>query len=158
MAEERGLSFVLGCTDVSALAEEQKLSIEEAARVARYRFLFEQARQLKAQAVAVAHNADDQVETVLMHLLRGAGLGGLKGMPYRAILPVWDEAIPLVRPLLGVWRSEIEVYCRQHSLEPIEDASNQDTTFFRNRLRHQLLPTLQEYNPQGQRTALAHSQ
>ena len=90
--------------DVRGYAESEGLSIEEAARTLRYRFLFEQARAYEAQAVAVGHTADDQVETVLMHFLRGAGLTGLKGMSYRAFLPAFDENIPVVRPLLDVWR------------------------------------------------------
>ncbi len=148
-AEGAGLPFFTAKEDVKAFAEKERLSIEEAARKARYRFLFDQARRAGAQAVAVAHTADDQVETVLMHLLRGAGLGGLKGMVYRAIVPEWDAEIPLVRPLLGVWREEIMAYCQELGLQPAFDASNQDITFFRNRLRHELVPFLEKYNPQA---------
>ena len=154
IAQNYGLPFVLGSLDVAAFARQHKLSIEEAARIARYRFLFETARQQRppAQAVAVAHTADDQVETVVMHLLRGAGLSGLKGMPYRSEMPGWDDSaiegqIPLVRPLLGVWRTEIMDYCQERRLEPVHDPSNADLTFFRNRLRHELIPTLAQYNP-----------
>ncbi len=146
-ARERGLLFVTAKEDVSDLARREKLTIEEAARVARYRFLFSQARQAGAQAVAVAHNADDQVETVLMHLLRGSGLAGLRGMAYRARIPDWDERIPLVRPLLATWRADIVAYCAERGLSPVQDASNLNTTYYRNRLRHELLPYLQEYNP-----------
>jgi len=147
-AERADLPFVLGRKDVKTYAENEHLSVEEAARKARYDFLFDQARLANAQAVAVAHSADDQVETVLMHLLRGAGLSGLKGMTYRAIVPEWDREIPLVRPLLGVWREEIIAYCQELGLQPAFDPSNQDTQFFRNRLRHELIPTLAQYNPQ----------
>ena len=146
-AEARCLPFVTERQDVAALAREKSFSIEEAARIARYAFLYGQARQHDAQGIAVAHTADDQVETVLMHLLRGAGMAGLKGMTYRTIHPEWDKKIPLLRPLLGVWRSEIEDYCAEHGLRPIHDASNADTTFFRNRLRHELIPYLSDYNP-----------
>ncbi len=148
MAEKAGLPFVTAKKDVRSYAQSERLSIEEAARKARYHFLFDQAHQAGAQAVAVAHTADDQVETVLMHLLRGAGLSGLKGMSYRAIVPEWDNEIPLVRPLLGVWREETLAYCRDLGLEPLLDASNQDITFFRNRLRLELIPLLEQYNPQ----------
>jgi tRNA(Ile)-lysidine synthase len=151
IAKNYGLPFVLGGLDVGAFARERKLSIEEAARMARYRFLFETARWRSAQAVAVAHTADDQVETVVMHLLRGAGLSGLKGMAYRSEMSGWapaiDGQIPLVRPLLGVWRSEIMEYCQERRLEPTHDPSNADLAFFRNRLRHELIPTLAQYNP-----------
>ena len=147
-AEKANLPFVLGRADVKTYAENEHLSIEEAARKARYHFLFDQARRANAQAVAVAHSADDQVETVLMHLLRGAGLSGLKGMTYRAIVPEWDQEIPLVRPLLGVWREEIMAYCQELGTQPALDPSNQDIHFFRNRLRHELIPLLEGYNPQ----------
>jgi tRNA(Ile)-lysidine synthase len=147
--EKRGLDCVIGKQDVLLFAKQERLSIEEAARMMRYQFLFDQARQLGAQVVAVAHNADDQVETVLMHLLRGSGLNGLKGMVYRAFMPEWDLDIPLVRPLLGVWRNEILAYCQEHHLDPAFDPSNQDTAYFRNRLRHELIPYLESYNPQA---------
>jgi tRNA(Ile)-lysidine synthase len=147
-ARERGLSFVKGALNIRTFAKKEGLSLEEGGRIARYNFLFEQARLCHAQAVAVAHTADDQAETVLMHFLRGAGLVGLKGMSFHKILPGWDAHLPLVRPLLGTWREEVMNYCRLRGLHPIIDTSNQDTTFFRNRLRHNLLPILREYNPQ----------
>lgn len=141
------LSSVIERADVRAHAEAEGLSIEEAARNLRYRFFFAQAHRLKAQAVAVGHTADDQVETVLMHFIRGAGLNGLKGMAYRTLLPVFDADIPVVRPLLDVWREETEVYCASHGLRPHYDLSNESFNFFRNRLRHALIPTLESYNP-----------
>lgn len=147
IAEERGMPFILGSADVRAYASVHQLSIEEAARVVRYQFLFNQAKQYQAQAVAVAHNADDQAETVLMHLLRGAGLAGLRGMAYRTLPNAWSDAMPLVRPLLGVWREQVLAYCEQHQLAPCFDCTNLDTAFFRNRLRHELIPYLESYNP-----------
>ncbi len=149
IAASASLPFVTSKKEVKAYAENERLSIEEAARKARYHFLFAEARRANAQAVAVAHTADDQVETVLMHLLRGAGLSGLKGMTYRAIVAEWDQEIPLVRPLLGVWREEIMAYCRERGLNPVFDSSNQDMTYFRNRLRHELIPFLEGYNPKA---------
>jgi tRNA(Ile)-lysidine synthase len=143
-----GVPFLVGGEDVTEYAKNNQLSIEEAARMLRYRFLFEQAEQSEAQAVAVAHTADDQVETVLMHFLRGAGLSGLKGMQPRAINQEWSATIPLARPLLAVWRNEILAYCNEHGLQPIHDESNTDLKFFRNRLRYELLPALEAYNPQ----------
>ncbi len=147
IAAEWGLPFVTDSAEVATQAEAAGLSLEEAARELRYRFLFRVAREAGAQAVAVGHTADDQAETVLMHFLRGAGLSGLKGMPPRIILPVFDTEIPLVRPLLGWTRAETEAYCRKHTLNPRIDATNTDTTYFRNRLRHELLPELEKYNP-----------
>jgi len=142
-----GVAFILGKTDISAIAQRDKQSIEEAARHERYRFLFTQARQSEAQAVAVGHTADDQVETVLMHLLRGAGLAGLKGMSYRWQPTPWSADIPLIRPLLGVWRAQVLDYVHSRGYEPAFDPSNLDTGYFRNRLRHDLIPTLEGYNP-----------
>jgi tRNA(Ile)-lysidine synthase len=147
LAFDRGLEFVSDRQDVHAQAEENGLSIEEAARVARYRFLFAQARRFGAQAVAVGHTADDQVETVLMHLLRGAGLSGIKGMAYRQLPNAWSQDITLVRPMLGVWREEILEYLQEQNLIPVTDESNLDTRYYRNRLRHELIPYLENYNP-----------
>lgn len=149
IAEDWELSFFSQSGNTGAYAREKQLSIEEAARELRYRFLFDLADREGATAVAVAHNADDQAETVLMHLLRGAGIDGLSGMPYRALPNPWSARIPLVRPLLATWRQEVEAYCAKHHLQPLQDASNQDRTFFRNRLRLDLLPILADYNPQA---------
>ncbi|MCB2209530.1 tRNA lysidine(34) synthetase TilS [bacterium] len=146
-AADLGLAFVSDRIEVADVAETQGLSLEEAARQERYHFLFEQARKSGAQAVAVAHQADDQVETVLMHLLRGAALPGLSGMDYCSILPIWDKTIPLVRPMLDLWRKDVEIYLAEVGLEPREDHTNQDTTYFRNSLRHELIPDLEGYNP-----------
>jgi tRNA(Ile)-lysidine synthase len=148
VAVELGLPFVTDSADVAAYAGAEGLSLEEAARELRYRFLFRAARQAGAQAVAVGHTADDQAETVLMHFLRGTGFSGLKGMSPRIILPVFDAEIPLIRPLLSWTRADTEAYCREHGLTPRIDATNTDTTYFRNRLRHELLPELEKYNPQ----------
>lgn len=146
--EGRGIPFILSREDIKAYAEREKLSIEEAARSRRYEFLFNEARRVDAQAVAVAHNADDQAETILMHILRGTGLTGLRGMPFKTFLQEWDARIPVVRPLLNVWRSEIMTYCEENLLTPIFDESNLDTQFFRNRLRNELIPELKTYNSQ----------
>jgi tRNA(Ile)-lysidine synthase len=146
-SQSLGLPCVVESVDTKGFANQHSLSIEEAAREARYQFLFTVARRVQARAVCVGHNADDQVETVLMHLLRGSGMAGLGGMPISGLSP-WDEKILLVRPLLGTSRSEIEAYCRDQHLETVEDRTNQDTTFYRNRLRHELVPYLECFNPQ----------
>lgn len=156
LAKEWGVSVVVESADVPGLARSRKLAIEEAARQARYAFLLRVARQVGASAVAVAHHADDQVETVLMHLLRGSGLAGLRG-----ILPVSDLTslrigapehltggpVRLVRPLLEITKDEILAYCRDKDLPFRFDRSNLDTTYFRNRIRYDLLPVLETYNP-----------
>ncbi len=132
--------------DVRDYSRQHKMTIEEAARSVRYRFLFDTANQIGAQAVLVAHHADDQVETVLMHLLRGTGVAGLRGMQMKLLPNSWSDKIPLVRPLLKTWRSEILDYCREHALEPIQDETNQDTRIHRNRIRQELIPELETYN------------
>ncbi len=121
--------------------------IEKAARVVRYAFLARVAHTIGATHIAVAHHADDQAETILMHLLRGAGLQGLAGMVPSGPLPDYPE-ITLIRPLLSVSRQTLIDYCQQHGLQPRIDASNQDTRLLRNRLRLETLPYLRQINPQ----------
>jgi tRNA(Ile)-lysidine synthase len=159
LATEWGLPCTIEVRDVASLALGQHTSIEETARHVRYRFLIKVANRVGAAAVAVGHHADDQSETVLMHILRGTGISGLKGMlPSTELseMQMVDDGWPdpgsrssmrLVRPLLAVPRDEIEKYCRDHSLQPRFDRSNLDTTHFRNRVRHELLPLLETYNP-----------
>jgi tRNA(Ile)-lysidine synthase len=128
--------------DAAAVAREKRLSIEEAGRLCRYTFF---ARL--APAVAIAHTADDQAETVLMHILRGAGLAGLRGMLPKSTMEIGDWRLEILRPLLDVTRDEIEDYVLAHGLEPRRDPTNADTRFFRNRLRQELFPNLETYNP-----------
>lgn len=150
-ASRHGLKFAAGEADTLGFARRMGLSIEEAARILRYQFLFRSAQEIGAPAVAVAHSADDQVETVLMHLLRGAGLAGLRGMEAVSLPNEWSQTIALLRPLLGTRREEILVYCQAHDLHPVEDASNQETKYYRNRIRHELVPLLESYNPAARR-------
>lgn len=121
--------------------------LEARARAARYTFLAETARAVGAAAVATAHHADDQAETVLLHVLRGSGTHGLAGMAWRAPLPGAPD-LTLIRPLLAVCRDEIEAYCAAHDLRPRLDASNADPdASLRNRLRLETLPHLRTLNP-----------
>ncbi len=147
VARALGADFVSEGIDVANYADEVGKSLEEAARNIRYSFLFEQAHLHNAQAVMVGHHADDQAETVLMHFLRGSGMAGLKGMRPCSLPNPWSAEIPLLRPLLGVPRRAILAYCAQRGLDPVDDPSNQDTTLFRNRLRHEVLPNLDELVP-----------
>jgi tRNA(Ile)-lysidine synthase len=142
------LSYLMGKEDVRGFAEQNSISMEEAARQLRYKFLFEKANEMGVQAVAVGHTADDQVETVLMHFIRGSGLEGLAGMCFRMLPNAWSETIPLIRPLLSTWRKEILRYVDDQHLQVFYDRSNQDSTYFRNRIRHELIPLLETYNPQ----------
>ena len=140
-AAERGLACHGGSADVPQLARGARQSPEEAARAARYAF-YEQVMERTGSAwVALGHHADDQAETVLLHLLRGAGSDGLGAMG-----AVRDGKI--VRPLLAVRRAQIEAYARRRGLVWRHDHTNRDLAVPRNRIRHELLPLLQsEYNP-----------
>jgi tRNA(Ile)-lysidine synthetase-like protein len=159
-AQRLGLRHTIESRNVRGYARDYKLSPEEAARQVRYRFLLEVALAQHSEIIAVAHNADDQAESVLMHFLRGSGLSGLRGMLPKMHLEEYriqqsargasnqQSKIYLVRPLLDTPRSAIDEYCHHHDLHPRVDATNADTTYFRNRLRHELLPLLETYNPQ----------
>ena len=133
--------------DVAGIAKRERLSLEAAGRLVRYRFFAEQAVKVGAVAVVVAHHAGDQAETVLLHVLRGSGTAGLRGMLPVTVVPE-DERVGLIRPLLNITRDDIEAYCARHGLTPVQDISNDDLQFSRNRIRHELLPLLQTYNPQ----------
>jgi len=160
-AEARGRPFFTETADTAAFAVENGLSIEAAARTLRYAFLARAARQAGADYVAVAHTADDQAETVLMHFLRGSGLAGLRGMRPRSDMagmvpgegvtaegrPLRASPLTLIRPLLATTRQAVEAYCAEHGLMPRHDPSNADLAYTRNRLRHVILPALERENP-----------
>jgi tRNA(Ile)-lysidine synthase len=133
--------------DVAAYRREYRLSLEEAAREVRYAFLAEVAGDIGADRIAVGHTLDDQAETILMHLVRGSGTRGLRGLLPQTILKSGRRALTVVRPLLGVSRADTIGYCRLHLLCPRDDSSNTSLTPLRNRVRHELLPMLREYNP-----------
>lgn len=139
-----GVASVSDRIDVAALAQSEHLSLEEAGRKARYDFF---AR--RGDTVAVAHHADDQAETVLMHFLRGSGLAGLRGMRPKTTRRGDSRIAPttIIRPLLSISRTDIETYLTQHNLAFVTDPTNTDPAFFRNRLRHELIPLLETYNP-----------
>ncbi len=135
--------------DVPAACRREGWSLEDGARRIRYEFLLEVARRQSASAIALAHTADDQAETVLMRLVRGTGLMGLGAIPFTRQL----EEMRIVRPLLEVWRREVVAYLTQVGVAHREDATNADPRFVRNRVRHELLPLLeQHYNPNIKRT------
>lgn len=120
------------------------------ARKLRYEAFRRAVASFGADRLALAHQADDQVETVLMRLLRGTGPSGLTGIP---LAREW-EGIHLVRPLLEVRRSEVEAYCAEHGLRPRQDPSNRDPRYMRNRIRLELVPQLETYNPRFQKAIL----
>ncbi len=162
IAEARALPVTVGGENVAALAEAQKLNLEEVARRARYTFLLQTALDIDAGIIAVGHHRDDQIETVLMHLIRGTGLSGLRGMdPFAPLSPAHlrDDApeslldalemedIYLLRPLLDVPRAAIRAHAAEMGIIAREDPSNADVRYFRNQLRHHVLPQIAALNP-----------
>lgn len=141
LSDSLGLRCVVGSRDVKSHANEQGLSVQEAARQVRYAFLDHVATSVRARRIAVGHHADDQAETVLMRFLSGAGPRGLAGIP-----PVRERVI---RPLLWLWKRDLEAYCQDHNLVPVRDASNESPHYLRNRIRQDLIPALEStYQPE----------
>jgi tRNA(Ile)-lysidine synthase len=139
LSKQYDLPYLDKVVDVPAYMKKTSRSIQEAARELRYRF-FEEAREAHGlDKVAIGQIADDQAETVLMRLLRGGGTRGLKGIP-----PVRGRYI---RPLLAVWRKELLAYAGHKGISFVQDSSNNEEKYLRNRIRHRLFPVLQEYNP-----------
>ena len=134
--------------DVKAYQAQQHVSLEEAAREVRYTFLAQAAKSIGANRAAVGHTADDHIETILMHLIRGTGTKGLRGLQPSSRWQSSGNSLTIVRPLLPVSRWETADYCHNHQLMPRIDASNLSLSPLRNRIRHQLLPLLESYNPQ----------
>lgn len=121
------------------------MSSQEAARLLRYQFLVKTSKLEYCQRIATGHNADDQAETVLMRVLRGAGPDGLAGIPPKR------EGV-IIRPILACWRDEITTYLEEHDLPFRVDSSNLGTRYFRNEIRHEILPYLARYNPRISRS------
>ncbi|MBE6042260.1 MAG: tRNA lysidine(34) synthetase TilS [Clostridiales bacterium] len=152
ICDRMGLECNVFEADCEALARDMKISTEEAGRSIRYEIFDEVAAQIEAEGIqrnkiliAVAHNADDQSETVLFRLLRGTGAHGLAGMP---AMRSSDSGYMIVRPLLFAERKEIEQYIRDNHLKPNIDKSNEGTDYTRNRIRNELIPYLEKnYNP-----------
>ena len=139
--ERQGVPLAVGREDVAGYARREGLSVEEAGRAARYRFLERTARETGCALIATGHHAGDNAETVLMNLIRGCGLKGLTGIP--------ERRGDIVRPMLEVSRSEIEAYLGTKGVPHVEDETNTDLAYARNKVRHQLLPLLEELNPQA---------
>ena len=134
-----GTEFCSGSGDVKAYAGKNHLGTEEAARILRYEFLENCAAERGCNKIATAHNADDNAETVLLNLSRGAGAKGLCGIP-----PVREK---FIRPILDKSRAEIEAYLREKGIPHVEDSTNAEDDYSRNRIRHNAVPVLREINP-----------
>ena len=142
-AKSLNVKFFCENGDVKTFAAENKLSIETAARKLRYEFLSKVRREINFDAIALAHHANDQAETILMRLLRGATSAGLSAMKFSAT----SEYGLLIRPLLRFKKSELEKYCASRGLTPRIDATNFTLNATRNKIRLELLPTLEKFNP-----------
>ena len=165
LGERFGLETRVFTVDCSAMAEELGMTSEEAGRKARYDAFFRVAAEVAEKLdggerggsvkIAVAHNANDQAETVLFRILRGTGVDGLAGMAYEREERRDDSAAggdgggtyPVIRPLLDVWRKDVEAYCEAADLEPVTDHTNNEELYARNRIRLDLIPYIEEkYN------------
>jgi tRNA(Ile)-lysidine synthase len=138
------LDCEIGSTDVGALARRSKLSTETAARFARLAFFVEVARRRGCSRIFLAHHADDLVETALLNLFRGASPGGMAAMRKISIHRIGKTKLTILRPLLGVWRSQIDSYISQHQLQFREDATNAVLHSSRNKIRHRILPDIEK--------------
>jgi tRNA(Ile)-lysidine synthase len=147
LARRLGTPATIERRDVRSYHAGRSASLEESAREVRYAFLAEVAESIGADRVVVGHTLDDHIETVLMHLIRGTGTTGLRGLQPLNQWRTGSGSLTIIRPLLEVSRQETAEYCRQQRLRPRIDASNFSLSPLRNRIRHQLLPLLKEYNP-----------
>ena len=142
--ESRDAAFVCCHVDVPAQARAEGISLEDAARKLRYAQLREQCLAFNAAAIVTAHQADDQAETVLWKLLRGAGSDGISGM--KAV--VVQDKLKIIRPLLELKRTDLEAYCASKGLKYCQDSTNDDVQYTRNKIRKVLFPYLEkEFNP-----------
>ena len=149
-AEAHGVPFFRADFDTSAYASEHGISIEMAARELRYAWFARVAVEHGFDAVAVAHNANDNAETLILNLLRGTGLRGLRGIAAEAYLP--PGRVRLLRPMLGMTREEIEAYAAEHGVEYRVDSTNADSGYKRNRIRNDVFPEFAQINPSFIRT------
>lgn len=141
LAESFSIPFYLKRVDVLKVAKEMKMSTEEAGRIIRYNFFDEIAKKVNANKVALAHNMNDQAETMIMRFIRGSGISGLSG-----INPIRDEKY--IRPLIECTRDEIEEYCSNKGLNPMIDSTNMESIYVRNRIRLEVIPYIKKYfNP-----------
>jgi tRNA(Ile)-lysidine synthase len=138
------IELEIGTVDVRALAAKRKMSIEAAAREARYRFFAQVAGRKRCRTIFLAHHADDLVETFLINLFRGAGTTGLAAMRAVSVRQIGRVRLKIARPLLGVWRTQIDEYVREHRLNFREDTSNKDLAALRNRVRRRVIPYLEK--------------
>src|SRR5437899_4396231 len=144
LAKKYNVDFELGAANVRALARKKKMSLETAAREARYSFFSRAAKRRRCHKIFLAHHADDLVETFLLNLIRGAGLTGLGGMRDVSSRQIHGVDLTILRPLLSIWRSDIDKYVRECRLRFREDATNKNLAPTRNRIRNRIIPYLEK--------------
>lgn len=154
LANRFDLKAEIGTTDVRALASRAKLSLETAARTARFAFFGDAARLYRCSSIFLAHHADDLVETVLFNLFRGAGMAGASAMERQSIHRIGRTKLTVIRPLLNSWRREIDAYVAAHGLKFREDATNAKLDSTRNKIRHRILPLIEEQFGRDIRSAI----
>lgn len=137
ICEKMGITYFLKSIDVPKYCKDNGLSIEEGARKLRYEMFNEIKQKTKSNKIAIGHNLNDQAETVLMRIMRGTGLQGLRGIEY-------SRENGIIRPLLDVERKEIEDYCEIHNLNPRIDESNLENIYTRNKIRLELIPYMKD--------------
>ena len=142
--ESYDVDLEMGSANVKTLATKQRMSIEAAAREARYKFFAQIAKQRRAQTIFLGHHADDLVETFFINLFRGSGASGLGAMREVSKRRINDVDLTIVRPFLGIWRREIDEFIAQRRLQFREDESNKDVAALRNRIRHRIIPYLEK--------------
>jgi tRNA(Ile)-lysidine synthase len=147
LAASLGVPATIEKRDVKTYQKEKRISLEEASREVRYRFLADIASNIGADYIVTGHTIDDQVETILMHIIRGTGTRGLVGLKPYSQWQLDGRSITVVRPLLEVSRQQTAEYCQENKLIPRLDTSNLSLSPLRNRIRQQLLPLLESYNP-----------
>ena len=143
-SEAREIKFIGGSGDVRKFSAVNKISVETAARTLRYEFLSDTRKALNFDAIALAHHADDQAETILMRLLRGATSTGLSAMKFRTFS---EDYGLLIRPLLRFRKAALENFCREKNLSPRLDSTNLEAEATRNKIRLELMPALEKFNP-----------
>jgi len=138
--EKKGIEFYSKRVEVEKFANDNKIGLEEAGRKVRYEFFDEILAKVGANKIAIAHNKNDKVETIIMNILRGSGVAGLQG--------IQPKTKNIIRPIIEIERSEIEKYCEEQKLEPRIDKSNFDNTYTRNKIRNVVIPYIkEEFNP-----------
>lgn len=147
MARRLNIPAIIESRNVLSYKNKYRLSPEEAAREVRYTFFAETAARLGTDRVVVGHTQDDHIETILMHIIRGTGTRGVRGLQPVSRWQMGGNIVTVVRPLLAITREETQAYCRANKLEPRSDATNESLAPLRNKVRLQLVPLLREYNP-----------